>query len=196
MKIFQLLRNPIIKTIGIVFVLYFALFANKRNPESLGNRLSADNIKKNLNEVSQKSKFIITNVKAAKELAKEKEMQNDALKNDAKTTFEDVENGSGDLLTACGDEVEISYSLYDQNDKQLEFVNSEKFTIGSQKDSVIDKNLIGLKQDGVRNIKVPHNFVSNDKKLAGLLKFNQSDLKYRVTLLGLKKHADSNTTCN
>lgn len=195
MKIFQLLKNPIVKTIGIIFILYFALFANKKNPESLGNRLSTENIKKNLNEVSQKSKFIITNVKTAKEFAKEKEMQNASEKNNAKITFEDVENGSGDLLTACGDEVEISYGFYDQNDKQLEFIDSEKLIIGSKKNSAIEENLINMKQSGVRNIKVPHNFISNDKKLDNFLKFNQSDLKYRVTLLNLKKDNNSKIIC-
>lgn len=75
MKISELLKNPIIKSIGIIVILYFALFANKENPHSLGNRLSSENIKKNLDIATKQTKFIASNVKTARQLAKEKELE-------------------------------------------------------------------------------------------------------------------------
>ncbi len=65
MKIFNLGNHPLVKVVGISAILYFALFANKENPESLGNRLSSEKIKKNVSEVKEKSHFIITNLEMA-----------------------------------------------------------------------------------------------------------------------------------
>lgn len=177
MKIFELLRNPLIKGVGIVLILYFALFANKEKPDSLGNRLSSEQIKQNFNEIQNKSKFIITNVKAAQDLAKEKEAQRKiAEQNVPKITINDLEIGTAEPSAACGDAVEISYGLYSPEGKQLEFVSSKKIIIGTDKNSVIEKNIIGMGNGGIREI-------------------NVADLKYQVTMVAVTKALNSTISC-
>lgn len=75
MKIINLTKNRFIKIIGIFLVLYFALFYNKENPNSLGNRWSMENLKNNFGEMNEKSRFIITNVGMARQIEKEKAAQ-------------------------------------------------------------------------------------------------------------------------
>lgn len=196
MKIFELLRNPLIKTIGIALVLYFALFANKEKPESLGNRLSSENIKKSFSEAQNQGKFIITNVKIAQEIAKEKaEEQKLASQNISDIATSDLEIGAGEQSVACGDEVEISYGIYTKSGKQLEFLNSKKFVIGENQNPVIEKNIIGMKRGGIREINIPYNYRTEDKKLIELLKFNATDLKYQITLLSIVKGISSTLIC-
>lgn len=196
MKIFELLRNPLIKTIGIALVLYFALFANKEKPESLGNRLSSENIKKSFSEAQNQGKFIITNVKIAQEIAKEKaEEQKLASQNISDIATSDLEIGTGEQSVACGDEVEISYGIYTKSGKQLEFLNSKKFVIGENQNPVIEKNIIGMKRGGIREINIPYNYRTEDKKLIELLKFNATDLKYQITLLSIVKGISSTLIC-
>jgi hypothetical protein len=198
MKIFELLRNPLIKTIGIVLVLYFALFANKEKPESLGNRLSSENIKKSLSEAQSQSKFIITNVKIAQEIAKEKERAEEqalAQQNISDITTNDLEIGAEEQVIACGDEVEIAYGIYTKDGKQLEFFNSQKFIVGEEKNLIIERNIIGMKRGGIREINIPYHYRTEDKKLAELLKLNATDLKYQITLLSIVKGIDSTLIC-
>jgi hypothetical protein len=196
MKIFELLRNPLIKTIGIALVLYFALFANKEKPESLGNRLSSENIKKSFSEAQNQGKFIITNVKIAQEIAKEKAAEQKlASQNISDIATSDLEIGTGEQLVACGDEAEISYGIYTKSGKQLEFLNSKKFVIGENQNPVIEKNIIGMKRGGIREINIPYNYRTEDKKLIELLKFNATDLKYQITLLSIVKGISSTLIC-
>ena len=83
----KLIKNPLVKAIGIILILYFGLFYNKENPSSLGNRLSGENIKKGLNDVSQKSVKIIGGIKKAeeiqkREISKQQEQQNSTSENE------------------------------------------------------------------------------------------------------------------
>lgn len=191
MKIIELLKNPIIKIIGISLILYFGLFADRKNPRSLGNRLSSENIKKNFNEAKEKGKFIAVNVKSAKKILEQNgDQQKTAetiVEDLTKITSEDLEIGVGDAVISCGDEVKISYGIYDKTQKQLEFVGSEKIIIGSEKDSLIEKKIIGMKLSGVRDVNIPYGFVSKNKKLMRLLEINKSDLKYQITILAFGK---------
>lgn len=190
MKIFELLRNPIVKLIGAGFVLYFALFANKENPDSLGNRWSKQQLQKDIEEAKIKSHFIITNVKIAKETAKELDKINLE-----KISIEDLEEGNGEEKISCGDAVQISYGIYTSEGTQLEFIESENLTIGSKNNELLEKNLIGMKKGGVRNIKVSHDFQTTNKKLADLLKFHATNLKYQITALSIIKNASPQTIC-
>lgn len=200
MKINELLRNPIIKIIGIVAIIYFALFADKKNPESLGHRFAKDKIEKNLHEAKQKSSFIITNVNLAQQMAKEKDAKNVAGNNSENrkpvaTSIEDLEEGSGDEKIICGDEVVISYGLYTKQGRQIQFQASEKLIIGVKSNWLIEQNIIGMKQGGIRNINIPQGYEANDKKLTEMLKFNASDLQYRITVLTIIHHPDSGILC-
>lgn len=196
MKILELLKNPIIKTIGIVTILYFALFSDKKNPESLGNRLSPEKIKQHVSDVTEKSKFIITNVQVAKEALKNQPSQQVSDESVAQISIEDLDAGEGEESLSCGSEAEIIYGIYTKDDKQLEFSKPEKIIIGGRKNYLIEKNIIGMKKSGIRVIKVPQKFQTGDKKLYELLKFNQTDLKYQVTLLSFLSNVDPTATCD
>jgi hypothetical protein len=67
MNPYVIFRNPIIKLICIGLVLYFALFKNKDNPNSLGNRLSVDKIKQGVSQANQKSFSIVSGIALAKQ---------------------------------------------------------------------------------------------------------------------------------
>jgi len=96
----KLLQNPLVKIVGVIAIIYFALFNNKQNPQSLGNRLSAERIKTNLGEMEQKGKFIASNVSAARSYAKTKEQSGDKEKSQdsAQLSLElkDIDLGAGE----------------------------------------------------------------------------------------------------
>ena len=190
MKILDLLRNPLIRSVGVAIILYFALFADKTNPESLGNRLAPETIKKNFAEAKEKGKFIITNVKTAQEQLKDLDE-----KKAREAAQEKLKNSNAELQISCGDNVEISYGVFTKNGKQLEFIDSERLTIGKKLNPFLEKNIIGLKQDETRNINIPQDFQTDDLQLLQLLK-NNSDLHYQVTLLHLQKTAGSGISCD
>lgn len=194
MKILELLRNPLIKGIGIVLVLYFALFANTEHPKSLGNRLSSKNIKKDLAEVTDKSKFIVTNVKMAKDLAKNSNPQ--AAVPSPTTSIEELKIGSGNLALSCGDDAEISYGVYTKSGQQLEFINAEKIIVGSNAKVFLEKNITGMKLGGIRYVNVSNGSQIADEKIMQLLKLSNSDLKIQITLLSFAKSATPNISCH
>lgn len=198
MKIVDLLRHPLIKTIGIALILYFALFSNKQNPNSLGNRLSTDRVKHNLEEVREKSEFIVTNVKKAQQLAREKELQQqEEEKILDPIIIEDLGKGAGDKMVSCGDQVDISYGLYSKNGKQLEFVNPKKLVIGSNEFPTLEKNIIGMKRYGIRNISTTSKFSANHKNDQKLTEFiqNYGGIRYQVTLLSFQKAPKITVSC-
>jgi hypothetical protein len=200
MKIFELLKNPLLKFPLIAVILYFGLFHDKKNPESLGNRLSTANIKKNFNEAREKTKFIAVNVQQAQEF-KKKQIEGAIIadkvkKEEVALLIDDAEIGIGPETLACDDVAQISYAIYNKIGKQLVFIATEKLAIGKKVNPLIDKNIIGMKKGGIRNIKVPHDFKTTDQKLLQLLKFNEGNLKYQVTLLDFTKSLDPHAVCD
>ena len=199
MKFFELVKNPFFKWIGIALILYFALFSNKEDPNSLGNRMSPQNIKKDLGDIKEKSQFIITNIKAVQDINVGKgDRDNSATtQSDAKITIEDLEDGAGDQAVACGNEATVSYGVYTESDKQLAFTNAEILNIGEKRNPIVEQNIIGMKPGGVRYINIPKDFKSNDPKLMAALRFNNGGLKYRITLINLKQGPGTpNLVCN
>ncbi len=186
----ELLKNPIIKGIGIVLILYFALFANTQHPKSLGNRLSSENIKKNLSEVKNKGEFIASNVKIAKDLSK-------IATSNTKILSEDAKIGSGDFAVSCGDEAVISYEILTTDGKVLESFASEKVTVGSKNNIFLEKNIIGMKASGTRNINITNDTISQDKTISQRLnKSDSGSLRIKITLLSFAKSSATNLSCN
>jgi hypothetical protein len=199
--IFKLLRNPIIKIIGISVILYYGLFANKEKPGSLGNRFSSEQIKKDFSEVREKTVFIAENVKLAREIAKEKEIEKEAEKkataiNPAlQVSVKDLEEGVGENIS-CGDSAYINYGIYTKDGRQLEFKENQILVIGNKSNWLLEKNIIGMKQAGSRYINIPQGSQVNDSKITEYLNSNKSDLKYQVTLLAFTKNPNSQLSCN
>ncbi|MES2961735.1 MAG: hypothetical protein V4694_05065 [Pseudomonadota bacterium] len=195
--IFKLLRNPIIKIIGISIILYYGLFANKEKPGSLGNRFSSEQIKKDFSEVREKTVFIAANVKLAREIAKEKEAEKKAAATNPalQISVKDLEEGDGETIS-CGDSAYINYGIYTKDGRQLEFKENQILVIGNKSNWLLEKNIIGMKQAGSRYINIPQGSQVNDAKITEYLKSNKSDLKYQVTLLAFTKNANPQFSCN
>jgi hypothetical protein len=199
--IFKLLRNPIIKIIGISVILYYGLFANKEKPGSLGNRFSSEQIKKDFSEVREKTVFIAENVKLAREIAKEKEAEKEAEKKAVATnpalqvSVKDLEEGVGENIS-CGDSAYINYGIYTKDGRQLEFKENQILVIGDKSNWLLEKNIIGMKQAGSRYINIPQGSRVNDSKITEYLNSNKSDLKYQVTLLAFTKNPNSQLSCH
>ena len=198
MNIFQLLRNPLVKIIGAGVILYFALFHDKNNPESLGNRLDPQRVKSELNEVREKGSFIISNVNLAKQVAEEnkKKKEAEAAKN-SKVSIVDIDAGSDDDKTTCGDITEINYAIYLDNEDGKELVSKEKtkLILGNRENETIENNILGLGRAGVRDIKVPHDFKTNNPELKVLLETHRTNLRYRITILSFLHNPDTKLSC-
>jgi hypothetical protein len=194
MKIFELLKNPLIKWAGMLLILYFALFNNEQNPRSLGNRVSAENIKNNISEATKQGSFIISNVKMVK-----KTMQHPEMLTDQKyTTFShnDVVVGSGEKEAACGDEATISYTIINSNNLQLDFANADKIIIGSGQENFFEANIKGMKVGGLRYISIPSGSLIYDKKLGQFINNSDIDLEIQIALLSLLTSELQNLSCN
>jgi biotin operon repressor len=72
-----LLKNRLFRLAGALAVLYFGLYANKKSPESLGNRLSKEKIEKNVEEVKKKGFYILENLKKAEEINSKQKQEED-----------------------------------------------------------------------------------------------------------------------
>lgn len=202
----KLLQNPLVKVAGIVVIIYFALFANKNNPQSLGNRLSAERLKKDFSEIEQKGKFIAGNVQAARSYAKaheEEVARNPTSQNlPIKTVLEikDVDPGVGKDPVICGAEIEAFISLrLEKTDlgvvKNLNVKPEQKIVVGSKKDWFLEKNVLGMKKGGVREIKVPQGF-KEDAALEKLLQENNAPLVYQIILKDILQNPLPNSTLN
>ncbi len=84
----RLIHNPIFRICGIGVILYYGLFQNKYDVDSLGNRLAPEKIKANLSDMSNKGSYIVDNVRKAEEL-KKAELEKEAKANKEKDKNED-----------------------------------------------------------------------------------------------------------
>lgn len=194
-KILDFLRIPLVKIIGICAILYLALFSEKQNPNSLGNRLSKEKVTKNLSDAKERSRFIISNVRTTKEAAikQDKIYQPDA---GAKISIEDIDVGKGDIAVSCGSTVEFSYGIYSSDNKQIKVVSSEKLVVGGGTNKIIENNIFGMRQGGIRNIKIPHNFKTDNRDMTDLLKFYNADIRYQLFLVSVAEpNITSHITC-
>jgi hypothetical protein len=195
MKLFNLTRHPLVKWSGILAILYFALFSNKDNPRSLGNRMSSENIEKSLREAKEKSDYIIENVKIARSLAGNPASQPSPIPQISSITTQDLNIGSGDLAISCGNEAVISYAIYKSDATQVEFVNSQELVIGSKSEPFLEENILGMKLGGIRSINILTTSSISDQKIIDLMKKHGPELKIQVTLLSLLPTEDKNLFC-
>ena len=178
MAINRVLKNPLIKLCGAVVIIYLGLFANKDNPESLGNRLSSENLQKNFGEVKEKSKFIAYNVNSAKKISEE------ANSND----------NSDESLANCGDTVITNYEIYEA-DKNIHRTANKKFTLGSKEDFPVEQGIIGMKVGEIKDIKLLDAQNSNQEILS--MPELKNDFKYRITVLKIFHNPpNSKISCN
>lgn len=202
--IFSLLRYRIVKIVGAGVVLYFGLMGHKENPDSLGYRLSKDNVSKHINEIKERSTYIATTIRDVKgveagalpvETLKNRASNKLIIHNNQHAEARDEVVGTGENIVKCGDQAKISYSIYiKENNVELEKEEGRVIIIGSKKNKLLEEKIMGMKEGGVRIIEIPRNFQAFDPKLAALLKFNETELFYRIKLLQFAKSLE-NITC-
>lgn len=194
------LKNPLFKIAGVLLILYFALFANKKNPESLGNRLSSENIKKNFGEMRQRGQYIATNLnKAQEELNKTpEEVKIERLeerKREIVSTKKEVVKGEGDRIK-CGDEAIINYEVF-RDDHHFIFKRDDvEIFVGSRKEIFLESNIIGMKKGATRAIKIDKYFETKDRRLSSLLKKYKQGLIYKITIVTFDKNLTPQTRCD
>ncbi len=192
--IFDILRNKFVRLLGVGLVFYFGLMADKTDENSLGYRLSSDNIKKNWQEANQQGRFIMSSISDVNQLAAGQVSAEEVKRkfagykqasideNYTGLKSEDEAMGLGDEVK-CNDEVDVSYEIYvKESGTLLDEIKNEKFFIGSNKHPVLEQKIAGMKKGGIRKINVPRHLRPSDIKLSSLLKFNETDLFYKVTL--------------
>ena len=177
----EILRNPIVKTVGIAAILYFALFYNKENPESLGNRLSPKNIKEGLGEVTKKAQFIAGGISTANEQAKEMEKLRSKKFQDAASDYKDIKTGEGEAIS-CGDYALISYKIFNSQNQELAKQPSQPISIGTQQNLLLERNIIGMKRGGTRVITVTQNPNITDPMLKSQIEQSGGRMIFEVTL--------------
>lgn len=163
------IKNPIIKILGISIILYFVLLSDKKDPKSLGNRLSSKNIKKNLSEASNKIKFISGNLILAREMQKKK------LNHPLQTTL------------SCGDIAKISYGIYNKAGLQLEFIEESDIIIKQDNPTILEKNSIGLEAGKTKIVAL--NISSNVIEAENLMKYKDiPGIEIHIKLLSFTKN--------
>ena len=195
------LKNPLFKLTGVILILYFALFANKENPESLGNRLSSDNIKENFQEMRDKGQFIAGNLQNAKKEIKrtEKEIKiarKEERESERIASKREVEKGTGKDTLQCGDEATISYKVFEQNHRLGYKSKDIHLTLGSKKHPFLESNIVGMKKGGVRAVQISQGFISKDRKLMSFLRKYKTDLIYKITVVNFDKNPSPENICD
>jgi hypothetical protein len=184
-------KNPLIKIIGVVAIIYFGMFYDNDHPDSLGNRLSIDNIKKNMNEVQQK----VSDISQTIEIAKQNNQQISAERNFSELSFEKVFVGSGNNFIECGDEVNIIYKFYDDQNRILEMSeNSQIIAFQSNEDlilTLIAQNISCIKIGAIIRTKFLGKYKEADQKLNKLLKIANYNLNLEVYVLSINPNKNN-----
>jgi len=185
------LKNPLIKIIGVVAIIYFGMFYDNDHPDSLRNRLSIDNVKKNINEVQQK----VGDISQTIEIAKQNNQQISVERKFSELSFEKVFVGTGNNFIECGDEVNIIYKFYDDQNKILEMSeNSQIIAFQNNEDlilTLIAQNISGLKMGAIIRTKFLGKYNEADQKLNKLLKFANYNLNLEVYVLSIKSNKNN-----
>ncbi len=128
MIINDLLKNPLVKLVGIGAILYFALFSDEKNPQNLGNKLKKDNLKSGFEQVSEKKNEIISALIYHKPYVSPKD------------------------FISCGDEVGISDQIQNQKGEITNQALLVSVKIGNNSELFYEKNAFGMKFGEEKNV--------------------------------------------
>jgi len=167
-------KNPLIKIIAMVIILYFALFKDDHNHKSLGARFSKETLRKDIHQIQEKTQFISKTIRDA-----------NAMKSRGKheKSTQNVE---------CGNNVAITYQVFSKDDPENILIDIKKVPIlvGTNANPLIEKNIIGMSNDELKDIEVPNNFELGQNETSnqiGNLALNYSDLIIRFRILSIHK---------
>lgn len=181
----SLIHNPIFRIVGVAAILYFALFKNNRDVDSLSNRLKPEKVKSDFADMSAKSTYIMENLRKAQEV--------EANKVNANLIIKDIKTGSGKVAN-CNDKIDFNYEISSKDKKILQNTKTTLIIGGAQLPLEIENNIIGMKQNGTRSITVPYDYKSKDAKLSEFLSQNHQNIIYQISLLKVEK-SQQNYSC-
>jgi hypothetical protein len=190
----KLINNPLFRLAGVIIILYFALFKNGYEADSLKNRLKPERVKSNLGEISSNSIHIIDAIKKANEIKDlESSTQTDSKNLNLITTDATIGKGK---TAFCNSKIDFEYIVANASKKTLQ-KNRATVIIGSGEFSlVIENEIIGMRRLGSRLVAIPANYKTTDKKLSSILsKYSNQSLAYQIDLLKVQ-NSSQNYTCN
>jgi len=146
-----MIKNPLIKLVGIIAIVYFALFYDSGHKDSLKKRLSSKNIKRNIDHIKDKTVHIKQNIDKVKIYEEKLAIAEILIASDK--SYQNLVLGFGNEAK-CGDVVLINYN------KLIDGINIPKsnYQITINYSSAFSEQLIGMKPSGVRKI-----FVKEDR---------------------------------
>jgi len=204
--IFKVLKNPVFKIVGVGFVLYYALFSERKNPNALSQRFSSENIEKSKEVAAQKVKFIAYNIKASPDLKAAQQQQQDLMKDpqaiakleeqlrqqikevkteDEKITINDTQMGDSAKKAACGSEVKLVYVIFDQMMRRIDTSPLLTKVLDGNKDDLIMHSVIGMNESGIREIVLWPGASTTDKKINTILKKYNSKIRIQISLVSI-----------
>lgn len=204
--VLRLLRSPLIRLVGAVTILYYALFANTYDKDSLGNRLSKKTIEKNIEEAKRKSLYIAVNVKQAQDYKRNQTSDhspsNPNLKNQnsnsrAGLIIKDIETRPGTKVK-CGDKITADYVIYDNDGNQLNNITNYITEINENSaKSIVKENLIGLGVGGKRLIIIPETYKTKDEESSKYMVLSHNKgINYEIKLLKVEESGNAEAKCN
>jgi len=208
--ILKLLRSPLVRIIGAITILYYALFANTYEKDSLGNRLSKKTIEKNLEETKRKSLYIAVNIKKAQDYKKNKisgnspsnttsENQNPNLPNNFSISLiiKDIQIGQG-KEAKCGDKITANYIIYDNEGNKLDSITNYTVRIDENSvKSIVKENLIGLKAGSKRLIILPVTYKTKDGESFKYMALSHNKgINYEINLIKVEEAKNTAAKCN
>ncbi len=212
--IHEILKSRLFRILGAITILYFALFSQKDNPESLANRFSSENIKKNKQIMSEKAKIIAENIKATRSesvshssahpLSDEKfengdQKQIDQVDNEQVSKINEVESGDQnirirDILlsssgssASCGDEVKFVYAIFDHNLKNISSSQILSVKLTKVGDDLVLKNILSMKEGSSREVFIERGAKVSDKKIKAIMDRVKSPIKIQINLISVTK---------
>lgn len=174
---FNIHNNFFFKIIGICAILFFAIDNQKNHPDLIINSISEGNFE----EKSQKIKNEIADVANKARIAKK--IDSEIKSNDINRQIivvDEVESFAQNALK-CGDNADINIEIRDKKNNIL-YYDRIIINIGQNNYPLIEKNITGMKKEGVRVIIIPASDLSLLKFIKKLKLKTKQDIVLRITL--------------
>ncbi len=191
-KIFDISQNSWLKIVGIIAVLYFALFSNKENPHSLGHNLNKDEISKGYKEALNKGKKIHSDVFKAQEL--KKRMMDPSNSTPDILVFDEVESLIGNRVS-CNDIVDIAFEIKNINNDIIQPKTNMSLVVGKGSSPIIEEHLLNMRESSIKILNIPFSYQGNSQMLSSIRSQGYKNIIYRFELANIRKNNDHKYNC-
>ncbi len=187
---FNIHNNFFFKIIGICAILFFAIDNQKDHPDLIISSISESSFEKN----AQQIKYEIANVANKARIAKKIDSEIKSNDIDKKIIVVDEIESFAQNALKCGDNADINIEVRDKKNNILHY-DRIIINIGQNNYPLIEKNITGMKIEGVRVIIIPALKVSLSKFINKANLKTKQDIVLRITLHNIiKSNNKSNCT--